>query len=499
MRRQIPDAKAYQKILGTFKKSRSGITPADVAAGTGISLNQVKALLPLAADEYSARLEVTGSGEILYSFPRPFKSRYRGAVPALKKFFAAFGRFASRAGILLFKAWIMVMLLGYFLLFITIAVASILVSLAGSRDNRRGGGGMHVSFGIFDLIIRLWFYSELLNMGRGGRTAWQPSRSGAKKKGRPLHRAIFSFVFGDDDPNGGRETLEKREFVSYLRKRRGVVSLPELMILAGQKPETAESFIKQLCSEFGGSPEVTGEGTIVYRFDEILLSGEQKTPENENTSAVSGSVLPLYKKLRPFSSNPQKMNFWFGLINGVNLLFGGYFLHASLTTGHILSEAALRSAGIYGQVYYFLTVAGLQALPVIQIGLGLVPLLFSAFFWLIPALRLYLLNKENNNIRFDNFRGLFYSRVWASPQAFKPADVEPREDANRPRNLAAARERALKEMAAYSIPEAALDDDQKEVFDFAELRREKDALKKYRLTIDPAKSLPGETVFDSGA
>jgi len=191
------------------------------------------------------------------------------------------------------------------------------------------------------------------------------------------------------------------------------------------------------------------------------------------------------------------MNFWFGLINGVNLLFGSYFFYSSIAVGRILSEEALQAAGIYGMVYYFLTAAGADPLPVIQIALGLVPALFSVFFWLIPALRLRLLKKENNAIRMGNFRGFFFSRIWASPEGFKPAAADPRDGECRPANLAAAKDTALKEMGSYSSLQVSLDEKQDEVFDFSELRREKDALEKYRRTVDIAKT--GETVFDSGA
>ena len=506
MGRQIPDTKAYERVVGTFKKHKSGITLADVAAGTGLGLQRVKALVPMAADEYSARLEVTESGEILYSFPRGFSSRYRGPGPALKRCLSSFSRFALRAGKLLFKAWIMVMLIGYFLLFIAIALAALVLSMAASRNNNRGGGGgMNASLGIFNLIIRIWFYSELLGASRRASwqgNAWDSRSNGSKKKGRPLHKAIFSFVFGEDDPNMDRLTLEKKEFVAFLRKRRGVVSLPELMVLTGASPEMAESQITRLCAEFGGSPEVTEEGTIVYRFDEILLSGEKKKQESAaGESGVSGPVSMLFKKLRVFSTNQGKMNFWFGLINGVNLLFGSYFFYNSIAIGRIpvLTEAAVQAAGMYGMVYHFLAMAAVNPLPVIQIGLGLVPLLFSAVFWLIPAIRWRRLKKENDAIRLGNFRSLFYSRIWTSPEGFKPAGIDPKENECRPQNLSAAKDTLLKEMSTYSFPQVSLDQGRNEIFDFNELRREKDALEKYRRTIDTAKAVTGETVFDSGS
>jgi hypothetical protein len=125
--------------------------------------------------------------------------------------------------------------------------------------------------------------------------------------------------------------------------------------------------------------------------------------------------------------------------------------------------------------------------------------LFSALFWLIPLLRSRLLKKENNAIRLDNFRGLGYGRIWACPEGFRSSSLEPREEECRPRNLEAARDRVVKEMASYSVPEVSIDEKQNEVYDFPELRREKNALEKYRLSMDPAKAAPGKTIFDTGA
>ena len=503
--RNKPDHKAYEKIIGVFRKNRGGLSISDVSAHTGLSLNQVKELVPVAADEYSARLVVTESSEILYSFPHGFKSRYRGAGPALRRFFLAFAGFSKAALTVLFKAWIMIMLIGYFLLFMAIALASVFISVAASSNskNSRGGGsrgGWNVSVGLFNTIFRLWFYSEMF----GGRRYYGGlSGSGNTKKAgknRPLHRAIFSFVFGEEDPNKDREILEKKAFISFLREKRGVVSLPELMALTGLVPQKAEEYISGLCVEFGGTPELTEEGTLVYRFDEILLSGEK----TKTSQGLFGVPDMLKKKLRIFSLNPGGMNLWFIVINGINLLFGSYFLYNTVAKGEVLfktlADGSIASSvrGMYGIVYYFLAQTGIAPLPVIQIFLGIIPLVFSLFFWAIPAIRSFMLKKENNRIRMDNFRSLGYGRIWEKPDEFRPTEFNPSCDDCRPSPLGDASIRIVKEMGTYSMPEVSLDGKQNELYSFRELLREKDALTKYREAIDPSAALPGKAIFDSG-
>ncbi|MDR0623040.1 MAG: hypothetical protein LBG10_01250 [Treponema sp.] len=485
---------AYRKVAEAFRKQRKGATAADIVAATALPLATVRDLVPRAADEYGARLEVTESGEIRYSFPRGFASRYRGFRAGFRKFIEKAGRAVKTVSAGLFKVWIMVMLVGYFVLFMLIALASLFITVAArssSSDNRRGGGGggFFVSAHIFDLIIRLWFYSTLTkSMDR--RYGLRGNRDAEAPKGRPLHRAIFSFVFGDGDPNKDWNIREKKAFIAYVQANRGVISLPEFMALTGLEPQRAEEEILARCSEFGGSPEVTEEGTLVYRFDEILLRADR---EDRSFSGAS----PI-KRLKEFSSNKKNMNFWFGLINTVNLIFGGYFFYNALTTGAILTETQFHASSYLYAVTYVLSAEFIRnPLPLIGIGLGLVPLVFSLLFWLVPGIRYFLEKKENEKIKLDNLKKAGFGWIWSKPLAVQEKEINSPAKECRPRNMAAARDRIIKDMGAYSMPEVELDGAGNTVYSFKELRREKEALARYRTSIDPAASSLGKIVFDS--
>ncbi|MDR0598275.1 MAG: hypothetical protein LBG14_07190, partial [Treponema sp.] len=169
MEQKIRDRAAYRKVVEAFRRQPRGATVADIVAKTALPLQTVRELVPLAADEYSARLEVTESAEILYSFPRGFVSRRRGFKARLGRFMEQFGRGLKIAAQALFKVWIMAMLVGYFVLFMVIALGALMLSVAASSSNssnnrsrgRSGMGGMFLVSGVFDMIIRIWFYSEL--------------------------------------------------------------------------------------------------------------------------------------------------------------------------------------------------------------------------------------------------------------------------------------------------------------------------------------------------
>jgi hypothetical protein len=487
------DREAYHKIIEALRQRRGGATAADITAATALSLARTRELLPRAADEFSGRLEVTESGEVRYSFPRGFVSRYRGAGAFARRLAAGALEGLARFGALAFKVWIMVTLIGYFALFMAIALASLCISVAGSSKNSSGrrGGGVFVGPGIFNFIWRLWFYSELTrSIERGyGRRGGGFNREGSPS--RPMHRAIFSFVFGEDNPGRDWAVREQKAIVAYIQAHKGVISLPEFMALTGKSGAGAEEAIVACCVEFGGSPEVTGEGTLVYRFDELLLRADTGDRSFSDLSA------PL-RRLRQFSANPKTMNAWFGIINTVNLLFGSYFLYNAFSTGAIITQEHFNAASyLYGVTYVLASALVQNPLPLIGIGLGLAPAVFSLLFWLIPALRFVREKKENEGIKLDNLRRLGFGRIWERPLAVEAADIDSQAVECRPRDMAAARDRVIKEMGACSIPEVEISAGGAPVYSFTELEREKRALEQYRAGIADEDSSLGKTVFDT--
>jgi hypothetical protein len=486
---------AYRKVVEVFKKQRKGATIADITAKTALPLELVRELVSAAAEEYHARLEVTESGEILYSFPRGFISKYRGFRRNLAEAAEKIKKALKIAGTWIFKVWIMGMLLGYFVLFMLIALASLVISVAGSssnsnnRSSHRGNslGGMYFASQIFNLIIRIWFYSELTKSlderSYGSRQV--------KPKGRPLYKAIFSFVFGDEDPNGDWASREKRSVIAYIQAHRGVISLPEFMTLTGLSPEKADSAILSCCLEFGGLPEATEEGTVVYRFDPLLRRGDVQ----DRSFADVSSIL---KRLKSFSSNKKNMNVWFGVINGVNLFFGGYFLFNALNIGALVSQGQINTGSyLYAVAYVLFSGLFSNPLPVITVGLGMVPLIFSFLFWLVPGLRYLGMRRENEAVKFENLRKIGYGRIWENPRTVKTGDLIPNIPECRPQNLTAAEDKIIKELGSYAVPEVNLDEEGNPAYAFTELAREKEALQRYRASLDGGASSLGKTVFDS--
>lgn len=136
-----------------------------------------------------------------------------------------------------------------------------------------------------------------------------PRRLSSGRSGMGLLEAIFSFVFGDADPNEnfdaerwekviifverqnsewdvlvgvhGCERLRMLPFTvqigQYIQSRGGVVAAEELSpFLEGQCPSSDplsstvdEAFVLPVLNRFGGSPVVSESGDILYHFPEL--------------------------------------------------------------------------------------------------------------------------------------------------------------------------------------------------------------------------------------
>ncbi|MDR2521378.1 MAG: hypothetical protein LBC72_02315 [Spirochaetaceae bacterium] len=492
------DEKTYRRLKAAIKNHPEGCTVADLVGRTALPVEKVKELLPAAASEFSARIRVTESGEILYNFPKHLKSKYTGFGVTLRRVAEAVNHGVQKAAVFLFKAWIMVMLVGYFALFMLIAIAAMLLSVAASASNnnerRDSGGGLYLFSGILNMIIRIWFYSELTRSLNQNYYGYGARQQRARPKGKPLYKAIFSFVFGDGDINADIETREKQAFIAYVQANNGVISLPEFMTITGLPPARADEKIVAYCAQFGGSPEATEDGTVAYTFDQLL-------PRADRTDTSYAAFSAPLKRLGAFSSNPKKLNIWFGVINSVNLLFGGYFFYHTFKVGHILSREAFNaSPAIYRFTYqiFHLIAPGIDPLPVLTYGLGAVPLVFSVLFWIIPAIRWRVVQKENERVKMANLRKAGYKAIVDKRLEVRPSDIRVQAAECTPKNLNAAKEQVLKEIGCYAVPELAVDEAGETVYTFTSLDRELAATARYRAAHKDNSALGG-IVFDTAA
>ena len=473
--------KVRGQVATALRRHGNQGTVADIVGLSGLPKYQVESVLPAVVADCRGQMAVTESGEIIYRFPQglsnPEKSlgkRFlRAAAMVLKAFF---------------KGWIVVMLVGYFALFVLILVASILVSIAlsfakrdGDRDDSGGGiFGFFLVSRVMEWFLLLWLYSgDTLERQR--------------KKKKPFHKAVFEFVFGVQESPEVRARMERKAFISFVRENRGSISLEELMAITGKSRQEADAFVSRLMLEFEGEPRVSDAGTLSFFFPSVLLtSGAPERPYRLDD-----------KELIPFSRNPPKTTNWIVFLNGFNVVFGVYFLVYSLQ-----GVPAVQASGDNLSLVYLITVAlgsrlgGLDPSTVnawVFGVLGLVPALYSALFFGIPAVRRWREQAKNLVIKTNNFRRKLISRVLATPTAIRLDQVEPDTEKNAPGKPGPERE-ALKERLLRDLAGGRQVNVQGEapfVYAIPDLEREKADLAEIRRTTDLSKLTLGKVVFDS--
>ena len=274
----------------------------DIAVKAGVSISLARKSLSTLATLTGGDIAVTDDGELIYSFPdgdvrgimASNSARYK-AVRAFEKVWPKlFFGIRIGFGVLLFVS--------IFAIFSTVFFA---LSAGGSssnrddRDDRRGGGGM--GFGgpsfMFDLFFpRPFFYSPYY--GYYGRTPYAARLYGGQTGGpqedddedKPnVFENVFSYIFGDGDPNRGIETARLRAAAAVIRESGGAVVAEQLAPFVDDAPEpnldddagggggayVDEGFVLPIVSQLGGEPVVSGDGNaIVYRFSDLQLSAE---------------------------------------------------------------------------------------------------------------------------------------------------------------------------------------------------------------------------------
>ena len=488
----FPMGKTEDRLVTFLKKARGESTIADMIAGTGLPKYQVEQTAKVVLDEYAGRLKVTESGELLYYFPSGMHNTSRGLRPAMKRFWKAFSRTAVRVLSLLFKIWIVAMLVGYFVAFVAIGLVAIFASFAASMANKdsrdrgdRGGGfgGMYLAIRLLDFILRMWFWSSILK---------DPRRK--PKEGRAFYKSVFGFVFGEGDPNAGWDETERKHVISYIRGHKGVITLEEFMALTGLESGPANALLNRFLLEFEGEPGVTDNGTVVYSFPALMRAAAAPPKGSGEVSLLN----PITKKLVQFSANKRKTNGWIVFFNAFNLAFGSYFLVVGLTQG--VAALAKNGPALFSLTGNLLTQLGVSnPLPGIEIGLGLVPVAFSLIFFLIPIFRLARNNRRNGEFRLEALRRRVLAHIVSSPSHVDARDLRPIGSAMDPKNYAAVVNRTVEKLAAEMGAEPVVQE-QAGVFAyrFKEIEREISDLTAYRNSIDLVKYDLGKTVFDSG-
>jgi hypothetical protein len=337
------------------------VTVGDVAAQAGLNINLAQQGLLALASNAGGHLQVAESGEIAYLFPKNFRTVLRNKFWRLQ--LQEWWEKVWRVLFYLIRiSFGIVLLLSIALIFVAIAIIVLSInssndndSSGGDRGNSGGGGGIFF-FPYFWGPDIFWFFDP------GYDRRYRRQRASSQKSEMNFLEGIFSFLFGDGNPNAELEERRWQEIGIVIRNSRGAVAAEQIApylddIGEGEKRES-EDYMLPVLTRFDGRPEVSPDGEIVYHFPELQTTAKAQEPQS----------VPAYLRERLWrfshaSSGQLMAAIGLGTVNLVGALMLG-----SLLRGGVVA-AKLGGLVAFVQSIYWLLLAygiGFLAIPLIR-------------------------------------------------------------------------------------------------------------------------------------
>ncbi|HEY9617426.1 MAG TPA: hypothetical protein V6C64_11325 [Microcoleaceae cyanobacterium] len=360
------------EIMQAVERLNYRVTVGDVAAQAGLEINLAEqGLLALAADA-GGHLQVAESGEIAYLFPQDFRNVLRNKYFRLqlqewwqKIWKVLFYLIRISFGILLIAS----------ILLIFVAIFIIMMAASSSRDGDSNDSG-DSSIGMPNVWISpdfFWIFTPDYYDRR------YEDRRSRPTEDRQLNflEAVFSFLFGDGNPNHNLEERRWRTIGSVIRNHRGAVVAeqiaPYLDELGQGYAQEYEEYMLPVLTRFNGRPEVSPEGDIIYQFPELQTSAS----EQRRRSIVS-YLQEIPWRFSQATTGQRTLTIGLGVLN----LGGAIWLGYLLAGGQVAAELG----GL---------VAFVQSIFWLLLGYG-------AAFLAIPIARYLWLRGQNRKIATRN-------------------------------------------------------------------------------------------------
>jgi hypothetical protein len=262
------------QILKSIQQLNYRVTVGDIAANSGLNINVAQQGLLELASNANGHLQVSDTGEIVFLFPPNFQTILRNKFLRLrlqewwqKIWKVVFYLIRISFGILLIASIILMM----------VAIAIIVIAITkGSDDNDSGGGRNRDSGPNLIFFPRFFYFPDLFWFFNYDYSPQSRIRKNEESKMNFLE-AIFSFIFGDGDPNYNLEERRWNKIGSVITNNRGAVIAEQVApylddVIIGDN----EDYMLPVLTRFNGFPEVSPDGDIIYYFPDLQVSANRR-------------------------------------------------------------------------------------------------------------------------------------------------------------------------------------------------------------------------------
>ena len=454
------DFEVEEKLIGKLRRRKGVATVGDMVADTGLPADEVESGLRRMLGIYQSHLDVDDAGNLRYRFDPKFV-RY-GNEPSRVWF--KIWRAVKQAAALLFKIWIVLMIVGYTAAFVLLLLGASLGALGLTLASGDDGGGGMGELGFLPLyamvrVLEFMFWISLFDDSRGFMGRRMKRRR--KKPEKPFYRKVFDYVFGPKEARPD-PLAAQQFFASLVRSHDGVLTSADWAKHTGHSLSQARNLLTACALRFRGEVEMADDGTLLFRFPELNLSaaGAAGTRGAAGRPPTKRSVGPVWNDVyvpAPLTGNKRSTNVWISILNGFNLTMGGVVLFALPAT---ISAAAATA-------------------------LGLIPVTFSALLFSVPIVRRVRRGNAKKLADQENAWRTLMERVFAAAEEGAALPV-----GEVPSNLQA---RLMTELSAES--ETA--EDGTVSFRFPQLSAELAASRAARAATDPGSASFGTSIFST--
>ena len=375
------------------------MTVADASVASGLATRDTESGLHWLTSEYRGHLRVTEDGDLVHVFPtgftKPWETREK-TWEVLSKI----GRGLFAAGRFVVRAWLLIAMVGYALLFIGIIIA---LTMARGSNDRDSGFGTAMLGGLVRAIADalFWTFHPWSPLYVGSYGAMDGGFAGRRQHAErdpdevPFYEKVNRFVFGPPQPAPDPQEMRRR-ILDEIRVQKGRIGLADVMRVTGLPRDEADPLMARLMLDHDGDVDVAEQGGIIYRFE-----GLRRTAEAEPAAPFA----PLHQRraawdtpavLAPLTGNAGSSNLAIAALNAFNLAASGWVLSHGLTISNLYT--LLTTHVPKGSPPLILPNDG------VPIVLGIIPLLFSLALFALPMVRGLVQLRQQKKVAEENAR-----------------------------------------------------------------------------------------------
>ena len=338
-------------IMQAVEKLDYRVTVGDIATQAGLNVAEASQGLLALATEAGGHLQVADDGDIVYLFPKNFRQvlRNKNLRLQLQEWWQKIW------GVLFYLIRIsfgIFLIVSIALIYITIIVV---ISAANSDRDSDDRGSFSFGTGFFYFPDLFWFFGTDYNQNQYQRR----NKSSRDKSDLNFFESVFSFLFGDGNPNANLEERRWREIGTTIRSHKGAVVAEQISPYLDDIGETYqqdyEDYMLPVLSRFNGQPQVSPQGEIVYYFPELQVTATKKSNSRSNSNYLQEFLWRFSKA----SSGQIMLSVGLGAAN----LIGALILGNLLGDGTVAQEIGGLVGFVQG-IYWLLLAYGIGFLGV---------------------------------------------------------------------------------------------------------------------------------------